>query len=367
MNKPIIAILLSLTLLLPGCMGDGDRTELIGTEFIDPPEAPDFSLFDQNGDLFRFSDYEGKVIVVAFIYTSCPDICLIISANMHYVKENLGSYSEDVVFVSVTIDPARDTVEHLSEWTEQMGYDWYHLTDSAHALRDVYSEWNVVVDNAHIAASEPPSESLVRVAVLNPDNSSMIVDSPCQGPTLANCFENGSNLMDYALSSANISYDPAQGQIGDWQEDGNWTWVLHLWDSSNESWVEAGTDDPSTIDADSESHMAWIASSANLSMAPMGEDCNGKGWIMGSGTSAHCMCDEGYDRPSDDWLSCVPEGEAPDDGEVDPHEQSLGEYEVGHSTVTYIIDKQLRKRVAYSGIYWDADDFLHDVKALSDE
>ena len=56
-----------------------------------------------------------------------------------------------------------------------------------------------------------------------------------------------------------------------------------------------------------------------------------------------------------------------DDGEVDPHEQTLGEYEVGHSTVTYIIDKQLRKRVAYSGIFWDADEFLQDVFTLADE
>mgnify|MGYP003329030155 CR=1 FL=1 len=64
----------------------------------------------------------------------------------------------------------------------------------------------------------------------------------------------------------------------------------------------------------------------------------------------------------------VSEGNATDgNGEVDPHEQSLGEYEVGHSTVTYIIDKQLRKRVAYSGIYWDADNFLQDVITLSDE
>lgn len=366
MNKPSVAILLSLTLLLPGCMSDD--IELIGTEYLDPPEAPDFSLFDQNGDVFRFSDHEDKVIVVAFVYTSCPDICLIISANLHYVKENLGSNSEDVVFVSVTIDPARDTISHLSEWTEQMGYDWYHLTGSADILQDVYRNWNVVVDNAHIAASEPPSESLVRVAVLNPDNSSMSIESPCQGPTLVECFENGSELMDYTMSSANIGYDQSQGLIGEWQEDGEWTWVLHLWDSSNESWIEVGTDDPSTVDVDSDTHLAWIASGANLSMAPPGEDCNGHGWIMGSDGGAHCMCDEGYNRPSDDWLSCVSEGDTSDGpGEVDPHEEALGEYEVGHSTVTYIIDKQMRKRVAYSGIYWDADDFLHDVMALSDE
>ena len=59
------------------------------------------------------SDLEGKVVVVAFIYTSCPDICLAISANMAYAQDSLGEESDDVVFVSVTIDPARDTVEHL--------------------------------------------------------------------------------------------------------------------------------------------------------------------------------------------------------------------------------------------------------------
>ncbi|MFL2493914.1 MAG: SCO family protein [Candidatus Thalassarchaeum sp.] len=367
MQRHCTAILLALTLLLPGCLGDS-QTELIGIEYRDPPEAPDFSLFDQNGDVFRFSDHENKVIVVAFVYTSCPDICLIISANLHYVKENLDSHSGDVVFVSVTIDPARDTVSHLSEWTEQMGYDWYHLTGSASTLQSIYRDWNVVVDNEHIAASEPPSENLVRVAVLNPDNTSMVMDIPCQGSTLSRCFEDGSKLMDYAMSSANISYNQPQGLIGEWQADGDWTWVLHLWDSSNNSWVEVGSDDTTAIEVDSDTHLAWIASDANLSMAPPGEDCNGHGWVMGSGGGAHCMCDEGYERPSDDWLSCAPKSnDTNSHGEVDPHEETLGEYEVGHSTVTYIIDKGMRKRVAYSGIYWDADNFLHDVIVLSDE
>tara|TARA_B100001179_G_scaffold199984_1_gene160235 strand:- start:136 stop:408 length:273 start_codon:yes stop_codon:yes gene_type:complete len=90
---------------------------------------------------------------------------------------------------------------------------------------------------------------------------------------------------------------------------------------------------------------------------------------MGSGGGAHCMCDDGYERPEGDWLSCIAEGTGSSDGadEVDPHEESLGEYEVGHSTVTFILDKQLRKRVAYSGIYWEADEFIHDLKALVDE
>jgi len=68
-------------------------------------------------------------------------------------------------------------------------------------------------------------------------------------------------------------------------------------------------------------------------------------------------------------LSCVSEGTASGEvgNETDPHEESLGLYEVGHSTVTFILDKQMRKRVAYSGIYWDAEEFTHDVQSLEHE
>ena len=80
------------------------------------------------------------------------------------------------------------------------------------------------------------------------------------------------------------------------------------------------------------------------------------------------MCDEGWERQGDDWLSCITEGSSSDSSNhSDPHEESLGEYEIGHSTVTFIIDKEQRKRVAYSGIQWDVNDFLHDVKTLANE
>ena len=52
---------------------------------------------------------------------------------------------------------------------------------------------------------------------------------------------------------------------------------------------------------------------------------------------------------------------------VNPHEESLGEYGVGHSTVTFILDKETRKRVAWTGINWDVQEFLLDIQALSTE
>ena len=67
-------------------------------------------------------------------------------------------------------------------------------------------------------------------------------------------------------------------------------------------------------------------------------------------------------------MACVSEGSSShSSNHTNPHEESLGEYEIGHSTVTFIIDKEQRKRVAYSGIHWDVNDFLQDVKTLADE
>ena len=82
MGQKIFAILL-VSILLSGCLGQDDNDiEFNGIEYREPPDAPDFTLIDQNGQEFTLSDLEGKVVVVAFVYTSCPDICLAISANI---------------------------------------------------------------------------------------------------------------------------------------------------------------------------------------------------------------------------------------------------------------------------------------------
>ena len=362
------AVLLVLLFLLAGCSGSEDM-EILGTEYRDPPDAPGFTLENQFGEDVSLSDFDGKVVVVAFIYTSCPDVCLIISSNLDYVNQNLGEHAEEVEFVSITIDPARDTASHMLEWASARGYEWDHLThERGSVMQAVWDDWNVVVDAEHIANSLPPEEAMVRFAVLYPDNSSVVSDNSCQDPFNRTCFEDGGEFASFSLiESSGVHYDIENGTIGNWTSNSSWTWNLHSWDADNETW-EMVEEDISSIEVGIGTHLAWIASNANISRAPPGVDCNGKGWVMGTGPSSHCMCDEGWERPGDDWLSCVSEGISSNSSDhVDPHEESLGEYEIGHSTVTFIIDKDQRKRVAYSGIHWDVNDFLQDVKTLADE
>ena len=169
-----------LTVPIAGCLETVGDSSFNGIEYRDPIEAPDFTLVDQHGNNVTLSNYEGKVVVLAFIYTSCPDVCLIISSNLQWAKMNLQEdLVDEVVFLSVTIDPARDTVERFYRWTEATGYDWPHLTSSdIDGLLDVWSDWNVVVDNDHINASAPPEDSMNRVVVMGPDGSTTSIDTP---------------------------------------------------------------------------------------------------------------------------------------------------------------------------------------------
>ena len=357
-----------LLLLFSGCMAPREP-EIIGTEYRDPPSAPNFNLINQDGANISLSDFQGKVIVVAFIYTSCPDVCLIISSNLDYVRQNLGEHADDVELISITIDPARDTVPHLKDWTDARGYGWNHLTHHrGSVIQAVWDEWKVVVDADHIANSLPPEDATVRFSVLFPDNTTLVTNNPCRDLQNMTCYEDGVEFAEYALrTNADITYEIENGTIGEWTSNDSWNWELYVW-GANFSWEPANREILGNGVIDHQTHMAWVASNSNASELPPGVDCDGHGWIMGTGGGAHCMCDEGWDRPDDDWLSCVVEGNVSSHGnETNPHEESLGEYEVGHSTVTFIIDKDQRKRVAYSGIMWDVESFLQDVKTLAEE
>ena len=85
--------------------------DITGAEY-----ARTLSLPDQNGTLRTLADFKGKVVVVFFGYTQCPDVCPTTLAELAQVKKSLGPEGERVQGVFVTIDPARDTPELLKAY-----------------------------------------------------------------------------------------------------------------------------------------------------------------------------------------------------------------------------------------------------------
>ena len=92
---------------------------------------PNVPLTTHEGKEVHFFDdlIEDKVVVINFIYTSCPDTCPLETAQLVRVQNILGDrMGEDVFFYSISIDPKRDTPEVLKEYRERFGANWTFLT-----------------------------------------------------------------------------------------------------------------------------------------------------------------------------------------------------------------------------------------------
>ena len=87
-----------------------------GLELQSPKPAADFTLTGAGGRSVKLSDYRGKVVVLYFGYTFCPDVCPTTLAELGQAMKRLGKRADGVQVVMVTVDPERDTPERLAEY-----------------------------------------------------------------------------------------------------------------------------------------------------------------------------------------------------------------------------------------------------------
>src|ERR1700747_65569 len=86
--------------------------------------APEFSLTSQDDGQVTLADFRGKVVAVTFIYTLCTTTCPVLTPMMSFVQDQLGpDFGTRIAFVSITIDPERDTPQVLSEYSRAFGAD----------------------------------------------------------------------------------------------------------------------------------------------------------------------------------------------------------------------------------------------------
>ncbi len=97
-------------------------------------------------------DFRGKVVAVAFIYTWCPDVCPMLTDKMARVQDELGpAFGTDIAFVSISVDPERDTPKVLKDYAEAFDANlagWSFLTGEPAAIRDVAHGYGVAVREA---------------------------------------------------------------------------------------------------------------------------------------------------------------------------------------------------------------------------
>ncbi|WP_126425007.1 SCO family protein [Brevibacillus marinus] len=110
-----------------------------------------FTLQNMNGETFQFADTAGKVRLVSFIFTNCPDICPATTLLMAQLQEDLkkeGLFGKDVVFVTIAFDPERDTPEALQKYAQAFGADtsgWYFVRGEQDEIKQVTNMFGVYV------------------------------------------------------------------------------------------------------------------------------------------------------------------------------------------------------------------------------
>ena len=148
-KRPLISaglfglFLLSILVLAPACAQGPKATT-----------APLFELTDQFGQPAGLAQLRGKVVVLTFLYTSCPDTCpLIISEIQQAVTQLETSGSGEVAMVAVTVDPNRDTVERLREYTSRLAPGWLFLTGEPGQLKTAWGNYRIYVEKPRDGAA----------------------------------------------------------------------------------------------------------------------------------------------------------------------------------------------------------------------
>ncbi|HQC86712.1 MAG TPA: SCO family protein [Rhodoferax sp.] len=131
-----IAFCAALTLmgaaLVSGCTQA--KPEFAAVDLTGAEHAKSFELTDHNGKSRHLSDFPGKVVVLFFGYTQCPDVCPTSMAELAEVKKILGPLGDRLQGLFVTVDPERDNLEMLKAYMENFDPTFLALRPTPAAL-----------------------------------------------------------------------------------------------------------------------------------------------------------------------------------------------------------------------------------------
>lgn len=111
--------------------------------------ADDFEMENQYGQRVRLSQFRGRVVLMTFFYAQCPDsdFCPLINLNLKQVRDALDeSLREELVLMSITLDPVTDTPAVLKEYAVKQGLDlpgWHFLTGPPETLLGIAQAYGI--------------------------------------------------------------------------------------------------------------------------------------------------------------------------------------------------------------------------------
>ena len=114
----------------------------VGTVY-DSKAAPEIALPMANGGEFRLSEQKGRVVLLFFGFTNCPDVCPITMANLKQAVSQLGADASQAQVVFITVDPERDTEAVTQDYASQFDPAFLGLSGSMSELDQVWNDYGV--------------------------------------------------------------------------------------------------------------------------------------------------------------------------------------------------------------------------------
>jgi protein SCO1 len=119
-----------------------ERSQAFRGSLIEPAlTAVDFRLTGTDGEPYVLSERRGRVVLLFFGYTNCPDVCPLTMAEYKQVNNQLGEQAVNVDFVFVTVDPDRDTPQVIEEFIGAFNQSFVGLSGTDEELQTVWDAY----------------------------------------------------------------------------------------------------------------------------------------------------------------------------------------------------------------------------------
>jgi len=120
-----------------------EKLQFKGTDITGAEYGRALALTDQDGKSRTLTDFKGKVVVVFFGYTQCPDVCPTTMAELAQVKKSLGKDGDRLQGIFVTVDPERDTPAVLKSYMGSFDPSFVALRGTVEQTKEVAKEFKV--------------------------------------------------------------------------------------------------------------------------------------------------------------------------------------------------------------------------------
>ena len=135
------ALSISAAAVLTAC--SQDSVAFRGVNITGADYARDFAITDHHGQLRSIKDFAGKVVVVFFGFTQCPDVCPTSMQELAEVKQALGADGERLQGIFISVDPERDTLELLKAYMENFDSSFLALRPTPEQLPALAKDFKI--------------------------------------------------------------------------------------------------------------------------------------------------------------------------------------------------------------------------------